>query len=410
MIPEALQRFFARHGIAPCRLAVAVSGGIDSTALLLALRELGTFDLVVAHVNHRLRGDESDGDEAFVRSLGGEVRVAEGALDPEAIRRHGLEAAAREVRHARLHEIARDAGADFIVTAHQQNDQAETVLMRLGSGSGVAGLRGIHPRRADGVLRPLLDVPRSALQAFLEERGVVARIDSSNADPRFTRNRVRRIVNAMTTAEVAAIAHVATLARELWPDVERLLDRLPVEASASEATFVLPADPWLARALLHRHIRRLDAASRDVSADALERLRHAAARTSVTRSLELLREGERVTLRRTDRVTPPPASLAVGKRQLVQLPPGAEPDFAIRTRRPGDRFQPLGLPFQKKLKDVLIDRKIPAGLRDAIPLVIWNGEIVWVAGVEVSERFKVRPDPGDVYEVWIDEDHEGDRE
>jgi tRNA(Ile)-lysidine synthetase-like protein len=171
----------------------------------------------------------------------------------------------------------------------------------------------------------------------------------------------------------------------------------------------LPHDAWLARALLHRHIRRLDPESREVSAAALERLRKAAARTTVTRSLELLREGERVTLRRTDRA-PATATIGRGLRQLVQLPPGAEPDFTIRTRREGDRFQPLGLPFEKKLKDFLIDRKIPAGLRDSIPLVIWQDEIVWVAGVEVSERFKVRPGPGEVYEVWIDEDHEGDRD
>jgi tRNA(Ile)-lysidine synthase len=409
VIPETLRRFFREQEIGPCRLAVAVSGGIDSTALLLALRELGGFELVTAHINHHLRNSESDGDEVFVVALGGDVRVADGTLDPAAVRRHGMEAAAREVRHARLHEIREASGAKFIVTAHQQNDQAETVLMRLQSGSGIAGLRGIHPRRTDGVLRPLLDAPRSALQAFLDDHGVTARIDSSNADPRFTRNRVRRVVERMTDQEVAAIANVATLARDLWPDVERLLDRLPVDAGPHAASFALPDDAWLARALLHRHIRRLDPESRDVSAAALERLRNAVTRTTVTRSLELLRDGTSVTLRRSDHA-PEPVAIGRGLRQLVQLPPGAVPDFTIRTRREGDRFQPLGLPFQKKLKELLIDRKIPAGLRDSIPLVIWNGEIVWVAGVEVSERFKVGPGPGDVYEVWIDEDHESDRD
>ncbi|HWS71705.1 MAG TPA: tRNA lysidine(34) synthetase TilS, partial [Thermoanaerobaculia bacterium] len=252
MIPEALQRFFREQNVARERLVVAVSGGIDSTALLLALRELGGFELVVAHVNHHLRDAESDADQAFVALLGGELRVADGTLDPEAVRRHGVEAAAREVRHARLHEIREACGARFIVTAHQQNDQAETVLMRLQSGSGIAGMRGIHPHRADGVLRPLLEVPRTVLQAFLDARGITARTDSSNADPRFTRNRVRRIVETMSAEEVAAIANVATMARELWPDVERLLDRLPVESSEHEASFVLPHDAWLARALLHR--------------------------------------------------------------------------------------------------------------------------------------------------------------
>jgi tRNA(Ile)-lysidine synthase len=89
-------------------------------------------------------------------------------------------------------------------------------------------------------------------------------------------------------------------------------------------------------------------------------------------------------------------------RQLFQLPPGADPTFTVRSRRPGDRFQPLGMARQKKLKDFLIDRKVDVELRDRLPLLEWNGEIVWVAGVEVSERFRAGGGDGTLYEVWTD--------
>jgi tRNA(Ile)-lysidine synthase len=95
--------------------------------------------------------------------------------------------------------------------------------------------------------------------------------------------------------------------------------------------------------------------------------------------------------------------------QLIQLPAGATATFTVRNRRNGDRFHPLGLPQPKKLKDFLIDRKIAAELRDRLPLLVWNGEIVWIAGVEVSERFKVTDAAGVLFEVWLDDsrDHSG---
>ena len=106
----------------------------------------------------------------------------------------------------------------------------------------------------------------------------------------------------------------------------------------------------------------------------------------------------------TKRKRPTPAlSEAEGANsQPIQLPKGAEPKFTVRNRRRGDRFQPLGFPHEKKLKDVLIDRKIAARVRDSIPLLVWNGAIVWVAGVEISEKFKVTEGEGDRYEVTVE--------
>jgi tRNA(Ile)-lysidine synthase len=431
MLVEAVRQFFVKHRIPPGRIVAAVSGGTDSTALLLALCELREdgFEILAAHVHHHLRGRESDADEAFVRELcaSKNVRldVADGTLDDERIRDMGIEGAAREIRYQHLQSIREQTGADYVATAHQKNDQAETVLMRLLTGTGIAGLRGIHPVREDGFIRPLLDVERSEIEAFLREQNITPRHDRSNDDPRFLRNRVRAFLRELNAAD--ALAAAADQARAQWPILERAIDeaeRACAEVLEHETHFQRwPDDAWLRQALLHRHIHRLDRQARDVSARDLQRLANEVAtlkRVSVTKSLELQRRGDMVILRH---VRPPARDFELplapgrpafiedlgtsvhvertrGRGQRFQVP--EEGRFVVRNRRRGDRFQPLGLMQPKKLKDFLIDRKIPADVRDHLPLLLWNDEIVWVAGVEISERFKVCDLPGVAYEVWLE--------
>src|SRR5437588_3707185 len=307
MIVDAIRRFFAEHGIRG-PIVVAVSGGVDSTALLVALVEAGGIEFSAAHINHHLRGTESDDDEAYVRELCARydipLRVADGTLDPEAVRHRGIEAAAREVRHARLREIAGDA---LIATAHQKNDQAETVLMRLMTGGGIAALRGIHPVRDDGVIRPLLNVTRADIECFLPDRNITPRFDRSNADPRFLRNRVRKTLRDFDPSVIDNLAAIADQAWQQWPILERAIDAAEaVDATETETRFhSMPGDSWIRQALLLRHIRRLDPDARDVSASDLERLATATTRTSVTKSLELLRDGDQIVLRRRETATPP---------------------------------------------------------------------------------------------------------
>ncbi|HYO77445.1 MAG TPA: tRNA lysidine(34) synthetase TilS, partial [Thermoanaerobaculia bacterium] len=304
MIATSLRQFFVNRGVNPCRLVAAVSGGADSTALLLALSELREdgFELACAHVNHWLRGAESDGDELFVRELCARLdiplHVVDGTLDPDRVRERGVEAAAREVRYARLTEIRERCGARFVATAHQQNDQAETVLMRLLSGSGIAGVRGIHPLRDDGFVRPLLDITREEVEAFLRERNVTPRVDRSNADPRFVRNRVRALLRELGGIE--HLASIATQARSVWPLLERAIDAAEqVEVSADATRFItLPDDEWLRGALLQRHIRRLDPDARDFDAQRIARELDRATRVTVTRNVELVRDGDAIILRR----------------------------------------------------------------------------------------------------------------
>jgi tRNA(Ile)-lysidine synthase len=420
-----------------------VSGGADSTALLLTLAALRGegFDPVAGHVNHHLRGAESDADEAWLRALCERLevplRVADGTLDADEIRSRGIEAAARETRTVRLLGIAQEVGSRWIATAHQKNDQAETVLMRLLTGSGIGGLRGIHPVRADGFARPLLRVTREEIDQFLAEQRVAPRSDSMNADRRFLRVRLREMLRDLGSGAVENLAAAAEQAAQQWEVVERLLDSsASVAVTEGRTEFLrLPDDRWLRQALLHRHIRRLDPRSRDVSSADLERLAGSLddlTRVSVTRSLELVRQQGTLQLRRRENESVPPYEFEIapgepmplaaagctlsvrraaagsplaaadGSRQLFQLPPGETPRFSTRNRRDGDRFRPLGLSGSKKLKDFFIDRKVEPRERDRVPLLLHRGRIVWIAGLALADEFKVTQHGGDVYEASIE--------
>jgi tRNA(Ile)-lysidine synthase len=228
---------------------VAVSGGADSVALLRALHACAG-PLTVAHVNHKLRGAESDADEAFVRelcaTLGAPCRVR--AVDVAALAAgSNLESTARRVRYEFFAEVAAEVGAAWIATGHTADDQAETVLHRLVRGTGLQGLRGIAPVRGQRtedrgqnerqagcsglisdlcplssvlcpLIRPLLTVTRAEVLEYLAALNQPFREDSSNADPRFTRNRIRHellpLLKTFNPDVVSALAHLAAHANE----------------------------------------------------------------------------------------------------------------------------------------------------------------------------------------------------
>jgi len=211
------------------RVAAAVSGGADSVALLCLLLELRAelgIVLSVAHVNHKLRGKESDEDERFVGKLarqhGLELHAREAPVEERTGINSGIEAAARELRYGFFRDLARAGRVTTIATAHTLDDQAETVLLRMFRGTGIRGLAGIHPRiifreheqMFGEVVRPLLGFRRAALQEFLREQSQTWREDSSNRTLAFLRNRVRHRLLPMIAKEFgeAAIEHMAELA------------------------------------------------------------------------------------------------------------------------------------------------------------------------------------------------------
>jgi tRNA(Ile)-lysidine synthase len=308
------------------RLAVAVSGGADSVALLCLLLELRDelgIVLSVAHVNHKLRGEEADEDERFVAKLAGhhglELHACEARVDGGTT--SGIEAAARELRYVFFRQLAREGRVTKIATAHTLDDQAETVLLRIFRGTGIRGLSGIHPRivfeeqgHAFGELvRPLLGFRRAALQEFLRERGQGWREDSSNRDIAFLRNRVRHRLLPIIGEEYgdAAIEHMGELAEiaraeeEHWErvhpeirgqgggaesagdrDETRQATSLPGLAVTPLLALPLAAQRRLVRAWLEMNARNLTISFRLIE-EALELARGSSNRGAAGKKLEL---------------------------------------------------------------------------------------------------------------------------
>ncbi len=227
------------------RVAVAVSGGADSTALLLALHEQAAalgIGLAAAHLHHGIRGDEADGDAAFLRELCGRLDVPlhlEHANVPASATANAetLEEAARHARLDFFDRLLASGKATAIATAHTEDDQAETVMMKLMRGAWTEGLGGISPvleRETGRVIRPLLPASRAEVVAFLNDRKQAWREDSSNASAKHTRNRVRatlmpvlREFNPSVAATLAATAQLAREEEARWqPEIARLYTQL----------------------------------------------------------------------------------------------------------------------------------------------------------------------------------------
>jgi len=240
-----LEGFLRRQRIALGDVVVAVSGGPDSVALLRALVTLkaqgaDSGRLTVAHFNHQLRGDESDEDERFVRRLTASLASAGHTglslhcqrcevRSQAAKEANNLEATARSLRYDWLGETARAARAHFVMTGHTADDQAETILHHLLRGTGLKGLRGIAARRGlvPGVelVRPLLNVARAEVLAYLQEVGQDYREDSSNANCAFTRNRIRHelipyLATNYNPEIVSVLTRLAEQAAETYQDLE----------------------------------------------------------------------------------------------------------------------------------------------------------------------------------------------
>ena len=437
------------------RVVVALSGGPDSVALVHVLRELepaGELAVAaVAHFNHHLRGAEADQDEAFCRQMAEalDLPCEVGGADVRALAREqgrSVEDAARVARYAFLEQAADRVAADVIAVAHTREDQAETFLLRLVRGSGSRGLAGILPR-SGRVVRPLLDVSRAELRQYAEEQGLGFRTDASNDNLSIPRNRVRHellpyLVREFSPGIVDVLARSAAIARD--DD-----DCLQAEAIVLARSIVLTGDGGAGRteldgpALMSLHpalaARVVQHALRARSAGGFIGFDH------VERFLAFVRDGRpgsrlslpgQQALHRGGRIVlgPEPARDKIGRAansfEIVLSIPGevtldrqgwtisAEPlpagdagarfrtgrggsvavasgplilPLAVRGRRPGDRFRPLGLGGRgKKLQDFLVDRKIPRETRDSLPLVVDGADrIVWVVGESVAEDFRV---------------------
>ena len=388
-------------------LLVMLSGGADSVCLLDVARELGA-DVRALHVNYRLRPG-ADEDEAHCRALcerlGVELIVERPELPPG-----NVQAAAREARYA-LAE--RHAEGDY-AAAHTASDQAETVLYRLAVSPGRRALLGMEPRRGR-LVRPLLEATREDTRAWCRARGLPWREDPSNADPRFARSRVRHgLLAALREGAPAAertIAETAAQLREeeavLQDAVDEVLARLGGEDAPLPQRELRELRPGLARLVLRR---AAGAPLSRAETEALLRLgeRGGSASLDLGGGLRAVAEYGYLRFTRAREAPPPdpvllpvPGAARFGDWELRAGPP-AEGEVVldaaalgavvrVRAWREGDRMRPAGLGGTKTLQDLFTDRKVPRELRRTLPVVEAQGEIAWVAGVAVSERFRAAP-------------------
>ncbi|NTV48399.1 MAG: tRNA lysidine(34) synthetase TilS [Geobacteraceae bacterium] len=421
-------------------LVVAVSGGADSSALLDLLINLPCYNLhlIVAHLNHCLRGDESDADENFCRDLASRysLRFEERRIDINSLASDlhlNIEDAGRRARIEFFNEISRKYGAAAVVLAHHADDQAETVLMRLLRGSGMTGLSGMAYRNARGYVRPLLDITRVEIEQYLNERSLEWREDASNSDTIYLRNRIRHhLLPLLEDYNPAIRSCLATTASIISGDgvlLEELTERSFLEScrmGEGRAVFslckFLTLNTALQRRVLRHAFKQLTGTLEGVSARHLEAIFDLTdsdrpnSRLSLPQGIVVVREYDTLMLIRTGEVVldtdyellitepgcyhlPSGGSVVVDLTSEVSFATGSQiacfditktpfPWF-VRTFRPGDRITPFGMSGRKKVKEIFIDRKIPISERRHIPLVFCGDDLIWIAGVCCSELTRV---------------------
>jgi tRNA(Ile)-lysidine synthase len=398
-------------------LLVMVSGGGDSVALLDIAHRLGA-EVSTLHVNYGLREGATE-DQALVQRLCDEreipLTVEHVTLGSEG----NLQERAREARYALAEQLAE---GDY-AAAHTASDQAETVIYRLAVSPGSRALHGMAPRRGR-LVRPLLAVTREEVRDYLRARGLGWREDPSNADRRFARARVRHdVLEALRELSPAVERTIAETARQLREEAE-VLDAAVADALAELGGPAVSLDalkehpPALQRLIL----RALAAHTAGASASRSLSRREADEILSLggrgTKSLDLgdglraVAEYGTVRFTRAREAEPPaPVELPVpGRARFGDWELEARRDrpgdvavtdlgsaLTVRAWRDGDRMRPAGLGGTKSLQDLFTDMKVPRALRRTLPVVEADGEIVWVAGVAVDERFAAREgEPGTV--------------
>ncbi|MBM3119255.1 MAG: tRNA lysidine(34) synthetase TilS [Chloroflexi bacterium] len=433
------------------KLVVAVSGGADSVCLLHILaqrqRELGV-ELHVAHLNHQLRGGESESDASYVSELAGKLGVPATIVcqDVAAYRdRKGgsLEEAAREVRYSFLTEVTKEVGTSKVVVGHTRDDNVETILMHLLRGAGSVGLCGLQPssilqfgehKARIEVVRPLLEVTRQETLDYCQRHKLKPRSDSSNLSLSFLRNRIRLellpVLKNYNPSIDNALLRLAAIAGDDVSFIEEQTSLMWKELAKTEGDVIyldgskMTALPRaMQRQVFRRAVRHLRGNLQDIEADHIEAMvdflsKPVGRKLCLPQGLTLSTEYGRLVLTPAQTSSCPfpplagvfsikiPGGTALPgwhvKADIVKQPVSNANGFVasfdldrvgeklmVRRRKPGDRFQPLGMTETKKLQDFMVDSKIPRSWRDRVPLVCSTEQILWVVGWRVDDRVKV---------------------
>ncbi|MDV3307722.1 MAG: tRNA lysidine(34) synthetase TilS [Cyclobacteriaceae bacterium] len=405
------------------RILLAVSGGLDSTVMAHLFHQ-AKFNAGIAHCNFGLRGEASDGDEAFVQGLANDLsmpyHVTRFATEEVAAARGvSIQMAARDLRNEWFEELVREDHYDFIATAHHLNDALETVLLNLARGTGIDGLAGI-PLRQRRFVRPMLFASRAQLETFARSASLQWREDASNATDDYQRNVIRH--------------KVIPVLREINPNLDETIADTLVRIRGARRFARTHLRDFSVRNMYydgtHVHIRVADLLEDPYAPVILwELLKDLGFNFDQCRDMAQRRQPGAVFLSASHQVTVGRGELIIGvppgeKDDHTEIQEGArtahlagqtltlevrvlggdvptDPSMAImdldkvgfpllwRRWREGDRFVPLGMSQHKKVSDFLVDEKVSRAAKHDVTVVESGGEIVWIAGLRISDKVKV---------------------
>lgn len=420
-------------------VVAGVSGGADSVCLLWILKEMRVqwnLTIVAVHVHHGIRGNQADEDEAYVQKLcrtwNIECRCVH--VDVPLLAKQEnmtVEEAGRKARYDVFAAAAAECKAVRIAVAHHMDDNLETILMNLFRGSGLKGISGMEPVR-DNVIRPLLCVRRSRIEEFLREQNIAWCMDATNLETEYTRNKIRlAILPAIYEAFPSAGEHILQTAR-LAAEADRFMEELSCKfidqygapcyngISVDRKAF-LRQDAALQKMIVRQALVRAHAGLKDVTGHHIEEV-CLLAQKPVGKSVSLpggwqVRNGydtfficrrkeeenqEEGSWRMETSIFPYKKNVKFPENQYTKWfdYDTITDTIVLRTRKTGDRIQvhPDG---SKKLKDYMIDARIPKEQRDRIPVVASGNQILWVAGYRISEAFKVREHTKNIIQITL---------
>ncbi|MFQ3549365.1 MAG: tRNA lysidine(34) synthetase TilS, partial [Armatimonadota bacterium] len=421
------------------KILVAYSGGPDSSALLHSLiSKKNEFDIeiVCAHLNHNIRGKESDDDEAFVIEQCGiyGIEIITESIDVPKLKseqKGSLEEIARNVRKKFLEKTAKRINADYIATGHNADDRIETLLFNLLRGTGITGLASIKPR--NGIyIRPLINTYRADIEKYIEENNIAYRIDSTNASNDYTRNLIRndlipKLINDYNPQLKSALTRLANISNELDFFIElqsslcinnlcfqdgldaRRLSQLPQAISSKIIRTEIERVKDNTQVISFNHIQEivdLLCIENDFKISLPSENLYAICKNNIFKINKELDNKNSISFQTPLLLSGETNINSVGVKiisEYVDNPDYRKSDeytayidmnkingnLTITSKKDGDRFVPLGMKESKKLQDVFVDKKIKEKNRHRIAILRDDEKIVWVAGVGISDEVKL---------------------
>lgn len=437
-------------------IVVGISGGPDSVfllKLLLIIQNLFNLKIYAAHLNHKLRGKESDEDEEFVKEFCKKNKV-ECVVESRDIKtiaketKRSIEETARLERYKFFNEVLQKFKANKIVTGHTLNDNAETMIFNFIRGSGVSGLRGI-PVKRDNIIRPLLGLTKEEIVDFLKEEKISFRVDSSNLEEDFTRNFIRNKIIPLLLELNPNLYETLSITSDLL----RLLEKyIQVEETKFEKLFVAKKGDKLLRIKIEDNVDYKNYLMMDLIRKKVNSIFNIQIGYEKTKEIvNLIKQDKGTTIQINEKILALKESNSIlilvepefeevnisitydsklqkyygsyfefkissGSVKEAKLSDNPLVEFfdaekiknklVLRNWKSGDKFVPLGMKYSKKVSDILTDAKIPSIFKKQILVLCDGPEIVWLVGVRLAEKYKVTKETKKVIKARINYDFE----